>query len=155
MDYEQYEEQDYEYKGDEEWGEERQEFQTERKGFERGGGGIRIDVNLRMISNPYEKFRIISTAVMNKINSHYPSSFSMDDFGNISDKISSINFIEYKNPSAYVLGYYVTRGGREDVIEDRLERVDRNFLDVINETRTIVTIIDVIRYGAFWREVLF
>ena len=42
---------------------EEQEFKTEVKGFERAGGGVRSDVNLKMVINPYERFKIIIAIV--------------------------------------------------------------------------------------------
>lgn len=140
---------------DGEFQEEVQEFKTEIKGFERAGGGIRSDVNLKLVSNPYERFKIIVTAVANKINTSIKSRpLSNDDFYNLQDKIMTMKSVQYKNPSAYVLGYYVTKGGKKDIIEERLIQVESEMLAVVNETSEIVTIIDVIRYAYFWREVL-
>ena len=149
-------EDEQEYVGDEEDEEpaEEQQFVAGAKQYELAGGGIRSDVNLKSVKNPHERFRIIIASVASKINDNTPSKpFSRDDFTKMSDKVSLTPFIQYKNPSAFVLGYYATRGGTQDMTTDMFAKAI-TMLDIINESKDIASPPDIIRYATFWREVL-
>lgn len=146
---------DQEYVGDEpEEQVEEQQFVAGIKQFELAGGGIRSDVNLKSVKNPHERFRIIIAGVANRINDLVREKpFSRDDFTKMSDKVSNTPFIQYKNPSAFVLGYYATKGGKQDITQERLAKAVA-MLDIVNQTKDIVSPPDIIRYATFWREVL-
>jgi len=134
--------------------EEEQKFVASAKQFELAGGGIRSDVNLKSVKNPHERFRIIVAGVANRINDVMTKKpFSRDDFTRMTDKVAVTPFIQYKNPSAFVLGYYATRGGRENMTPALFQRA-LAMLDVINEAKEIASPPDIIRYATFWREVL-
>jgi hypothetical protein len=134
--------------------EEEQKFVASAKQFELAGGGIRSDVNLKSVKNPQERFRIIVAGVANRINDVMKEKpFSRDDFTRMTDKVAVTPFIQYKNPSAFVLGYYATRGGRENMTPALFQKV-LAMLNVINETKEIASPPDIIRYATFWREVL-
>lgn len=134
--------------------EDEQKFVAGAKQFELAGGGIRSDVNLKSVKNPHERFRIIVAGVANRINDVIKEKpFSRDDFTRMIDKVAVTPFIQYKNPSAFVLGYYATRGGRENMTPALFEKA-LVMLDVVNETKEIASPPDIIRYATFWREVL-
>lgn len=147
---------DQQYVGEEEDEpeEDQQQFVAGAKQYELAGGGIRSDVNLKSIKNPQERFRIIIASVASKINDNTPGKpFSRDDFTKMSDKVALTPFIQYKNPSAFVLGYYATRGGTQDMTQDMFSKAI-DMLDVVNESKDIASPPDIIRYATFWREVL-
>ena len=134
--------------------EEEQKFVASAKQFELAGGGIRSDVNLKSVKNPQERFRIIVAGVANRINDVMKEKpFSRDDFTRMVDKVAVTPFIQYKNPSAFVLGYYATRGGRENMTAALFQKA-LAMLDVVNESKEIASPPDIIRYATFWREVL-
>ena len=130
------------------------EYVMGKADFDRvGGGGIRVDVNLKSVANPLEKFRIILGAIISEINTHEGKIFTDDDRQIMTDKVASTPFIQYKNPAAYILGYYVTKGGTQD-ITDLLYGRAVSFLGTINNVKQVLTPPDIIRYAYFWRGTL-
>ena len=60
--------------------------------------------------------------------------------------------VEFKNPTAFVLGYIATRGGRYNITRDSLSSVWKCYQQMhnINKDESI-TEEDIIRYARFWR----
>jgi hypothetical protein len=150
-----YEEQEYVAEEEDEVPiEEEQQFVAGVKQFELAGGGLRSDVNLKSVKNPVERFRIIIAGVANTINDNLREKpFSRDDFIKMSDKVAATPFVQYKNPSAFVLGYFVTRGGTQDITIELLRRAI-DMLPIVNQSKDIASPPDIVRYATFWREVL-
>ena len=67
------------------------------------------------------------------------------------NKSLQLNRIEFKNPTAYVLGYLVTAGGQRDITKTSLENVWKCYSDLLSSDETIKQP-DIIRYARLWME---
>ncbi len=139
-----YEEEDYVHE---------QEFGQERNVFERVG--IRndlIDIDIdkkksRTQKTPIERFvenvNAIALDLMNSLNI-----ISEGDIKIILESIRLIENPEYKNPSAYILGYIATNGGNK--IEKRSLKETFEIIEEGKIEDSSVTQPDVIRYCRLW-----
>jgi hypothetical protein len=133
---------DYEF----EYEEEEQEFKEERGAFERAGATYVIGTSLKYTTNPIEKFKIIVDANFRKIKT--TGGLSDGDLNVMMEKISGIHLIQYKNPSAYVLGYIASKGGKELSLQ-RFELAE-SLIPELSEKEDAITPPDIIRYAVFW-----
>lgn len=136
-------------------GEEENIYEYEAKAFERVNyvGKLQEMINRDIFSDeqkrrenltPEERFLIFSDAISRKLNVY---KLGNRDIDNILEKTKDIKNLKYKNPTAYVLGYVVSEGGK--IIN--YERFDR----VVNEELpdfkgSGVEPADVLRYARFW-----
>lgn len=131
-------------------------FQAERKAYERAGyGGTTSDVlGLRMtkaIQDPNERFNERLNGVFGDLRNNFENiTITNNDMEKLREKIESVDRIEYKNPTAYVLGYLATSGGKK--IDDKILQDIFGILGKISDLS--VKQEDVIRYCRLWTEVL-
>ena len=132
--------------GEEEHIEEEQELIAERKAFERVGISMASTAK-----TPKENFRMVVSSIFYKLQTQLR--FTDNDLTNILEPIDKIQKIQYKNHNAYILGYFVSKGGRDKLkitnprtIIQRLE-IAESALEDMSITRA-----DIIRYSVFWNE---
>lgn len=152
MDYfdEDYEDQD-EYVEDVE---EENRFQAEVNVFERVNRRDNIDIDIdigigpkknRTQETPIERFvKFVNAIALELTNENH---LSENDVRYILEKIRVINKPEYKNPTAYILGYIATNYGGNQINKDKLIECF-NLLDKLADKS--VTQPDVIRYARLW-----
>ena len=95
----------------------------------------------RMQASEDEKFAEVVWIYLNK----YKDYFTKEDWTKILDSIAKVEDIEYKNPCAYIFGYYVIQGNRIDK-----KNLDKIFKLIRDEDIEIVSPPDIIRYARFW-----
>lgn len=113
------------------------EFRPERDVFERVG---------MFGSEPTERFYKIAEAIVLDINDKVtPSPFSGADIELI--KVTEVPYYEFKNPTAYVLGY-LGSSKKRGINKSSVDYVYKNVLPIMDDTS--VTKPDVIRYSRLW-----
>jgi hypothetical protein len=125
------------------------EEKAERNVFERVGYTDELfnisseDIRLR---DPKTIFRIkvnaISLDIMKNTNA-----INKDDIRILISKISSLKYVEFKNPTGYVLGYIVTDGGKR-ITKKNVDFVFKTILPTVQDKS--VKEPDVIRYSRLW-----
>ena len=127
--------------------EEEQELIAERKAFERVGISMASTAK-----TPKENFRMVVSSIFYKLQTQLR--FTDNDLTNILEPIDKIQKIQYKNHNAYILGYFVSQGGRDNLkltnprtIIQRLEIAESALED------PSITRADIIRYSVFWNEI--
>ena len=133
-------------------------FEAEIGAFERTGmggrlgtamvGGLIGDLQKKMmreLSSPEDRFRVYVDAISRKLSSDETVHISNPDIDAMLDKNSQIKDIRYKNPTAYILGFLATRGGRN---MDNVSNIIRNVLPAIGDVG--VEAPDVVRYARYW-----
>jgi hypothetical protein len=70
----------------------------------------------------------------------------------ILNKIDNTPDVQFKNPSAYILGYIGNGGGR-GVTQESIQRA-QTCIESLRQKNERVTIEDIIRYSFFWKEVI-
>jgi hypothetical protein len=156
MDYfdEDYEDQDEYIDEDEYKDEEENRFQAEVNVFERVNRRDNIDIDIdigigpkknRTQETPIERFvKFVNAIALELTNENY---LSEDDVKYILEKIRKVNKPEYKNPTAYILGYIATNNGGNKINKDKLIECF-NLLDKLVDKS--VTQPDIIRYARLW-----
>lgn len=69
------------------------------------------------------------------------------DINTILEEASRIPNIKYRNPTAFILGFIVSKGGRK-LDKQKLNEIMTKYEDKMNENN--ITPPDIIRYGRYW-----
>lgn len=114
------------------------------------GGGFIIDESqkrqYKIDQTPEERFvDSVSMSARNINSKDYEISFSEDDIDFLTNtsRISAIK-TQYLNPTAYILGYYITE--KFTINERRMIKVLNNLNDIDEKMKPV----DLIRYARFW-----
>lgn len=142
------------------------EFKAEASAFERAGPGGLLNSLLspetleklskptggRVFFPPEDLFLLTVNSVSRDLSDqgYEVTQTDIDYMLNKSQEIGST--LKYKNATAYVLGYLVTKGGRQLSIEG-LQRILRDVLPKIPSTKGIEPP-DVLRYSRYWTQFL-
>lgn len=134
------------------------QFEAEIGAFERTGmggrlgtgviGGLMGDIQKKMsreLSSPEDRFKIYVDAISRKLEGDGTVHISNQDIDAMLDKVSEIENVRYKNPTAYILGFLASRGGRN---MDNVTNVIKNVLPLIGDVG--VEAPDVVRYARYW-----
>jgi hypothetical protein len=128
-------------------------FQNEMGAYLRAGGGVNIgligaDGKIdQSILDPLDRFKIIVDATARKlIDTQYITEI---DINVLLENANNLKYVNYKNSTAYVLGYIVSKGGSEIEIT--------HFNDIIKKILPIfhddsIKPPDIIRYSKLWIE---
>jgi hypothetical protein len=128
-------------------------FQNEMGAYSRAGGGINIglvgaDGKIdQSIIDPLDRFKIIVDAKARMLtDTPYITEL---DINVLLENANNLKYVNYKNSTAYVLGYIVSKGGREIEIT--------HFNDIIKQILPIfhddsIKPPDIIRYSRLWIE---
>lgn len=113
------------------------------------GDGKMADIQ-RMVdmSNPEEKFKIILDAVARMMIESYNIQLSEANLDEILTRVSSVRKIQHKNPTAFVLGYIATRGGKN---MKNVRNTIENILPLLEDSS--ITGPDVVRYSNLWMSI--
>lgn len=128
---------------------EEQEFMLEWDVWKRVGKAQVGNVNLKKGGYTMEeKFKVISSATVNAMND-VKHVLSDDGLNSMFDKLGLIPLLEYKNPSAFVMGYIVYLASNPNTMEINIDVL----LDLINVNKQIenqlitkVKNTDIVRY---------
>jgi len=156
MDFEDYDYEDVNDMGD---------FQMEAKAFERVGPsgklaellstGMVPDLTKGRIDRSYtqeDRFLIAVDALARKMEGDGLVKISQADIDDMLEKTRFVSGLKYKNPTAYILGYVATGGGRNLDKNNVLHVIDK-ILPEIPKDKGIAPA-DVVRYARFWKNFL-
>ena len=126
-------------------------FGNEYNVFDRTSTYVDYDVggdkNAKKTQDPVERLKININAISIDLKNHYDN-ITFDDSGFMIENISKLNKPEYKNASAYVLGYLVIKGSGGKLIKKNINIVFDKCLAYIQDSS--VKKPDVIRYARLW-----
>lgn len=97
------------------------------------------------MTNPEEKFLILLTQSAQSMIEKHDIKISDQDIEIMADKVSLISDIQYKNPTAFILGYIATQPRKN---MNNVKHVINHILPKIEEGG--VKPPDVVRYSRFW-----
>lgn len=127
------------------------QYEAERGAFDRtgwGGAAALLDTfsgDKGKIKDPVERFAVTVDAISRHLNSSGVVSIDENDIVRMLDRVRNVPYVTKKNPSAYVLGYVASGGGRR--IDSKA--VERIFSKALSEVAD-VNRPDVIRYARLW-----
>ncbi len=146
------------YYGDEDGG----GMEAEMKAFERVSAGnpfrdlmsASIDAEKRRgkPTLPTDKFYLKAYQMTNKINEESDIKITQEDMRIMAEKSQTIKDLQYKNPTAYILGYIVSRGGSR-IDKGRFDNIVEGVLPLVAEEGGIEAP-DILRYARYWVEFL-
>lgn len=111
-------------------------------------GELQKKIN-RMVQSPDDRFIIYVNAIFRKMISGDIINLSEPDLVNMLSKVKNIRNIEYKNPTAYILGYIASQGGNKKPLDKATVNKVLNILPKIDDIS--ITPPDVIRYARYWQ----
>lgn len=128
------------------------EFRDEFSVFERAGGGAKLRT-LRLnkgpmtraeyaAQDPYEKFVVALDAIARQMRNNVQ--ILDEHIDNMIDLAKIIPNIRYKNPTAFILGYYASQNGRELTLDSYRKVVKTMYPHVDQQT---IQHPDIIRYA--------
>ena len=129
------------------------DFQDEYAARERAGGGSNIglvgpDGKIdRSLQSPLDKFKIAVDATARDLKDQV-TYIDETDIIILIDNANNLPDIHYKNPSAYVLGYIVSTGGRKPINKNIFTKI----LPIMQLIPGSVTAPDIIRYARLWLD---
>uniref|UniRef100_A0A6C0CZN2 Uncharacterized protein n=1 Tax=viral metagenome TaxID=1070528 RepID=A0A6C0CZN2_9ZZZZ len=128
------------------------EYRPSVKDVERVSRGNILDniVTDKFDRNPYTDFVVRVNAISLDLNSfdNFTNKLKDSDIKEMIEYAANIHNIQYKNPTAYILGYIATNGGK-NIDKKKVDYLIKNVLDITMD-RSSVTPPDIIRYSRFW-----
>ena len=110
------------------------------------------DIN-KLTHDPLERFKIYVGAISHSMTENGVYDINVNDRNYMCRVASSLKNAKYLNPTAYILGFIATNGGRissngkREINKKKITQIF-NFLSVLNDDS--VKPPDVIRYSRFW-----
>lgn len=101
----------------------------------------------RSMQDPLERFQIQVDAVSRNLNSKQGISINQITINLLVEKARKLKKVQYKNATAYILGYLASKGGR-DIEEDHVKDIFAKYLPYVKEN--FVRKPDIIRYARLW-----
>lgn len=101
----------------------------------------------RLVQDPADRFAIYVDAISRSLINRDIVKLSQDDIESMLMPIRNIKNVEHKNPTAYILGYIASQGGRS-LQHQIVEKVLKVMLPSVEDSS--VKEPDVIRYARFW-----
>ena len=105
----------------------------------------------RSMMDPLDSFRINVDAISRSLRNWDDVKISEKDITEMLESAADLKYVQYKNPTAYVLGYMASNGGK---------KLDKTSFDSVikkvlphTEDQTSVTPVDVVRYARLWQNV--
>lgn len=135
--------------GDELWHHEETEYKAEMKAYERTGFMYTKTTSLKNVAKPSDAFKMRLTHVFDTKRSIL-TGLTKTDFENMVEAVWLIENIEFKNPVAYMLGYYVVVANK---VNAKRLKIASDALEQIAPQGEIAPV-DILRYAFYWIEVL-
>ena len=137
------------------------DIQSEFKDRERAGGTIGcwltgIDGRPLKTQDPRGRFCLKVDAICRNISSNCTSmgmSISEDEIQFLLNKSQNLNRIQFLNPTAFVLGYLATNGGKKKITKTSLNNVFTCYIDIVANDNSIKKP-DIIRYARLWKLII-
>ena len=103
----------------------------------------------KMAMDPLEKFRIAVDAISRQLDSWEEITIHQDSITAMLEAAAALRVVEHKNPTAYIMGYLATGGGKK-LDQQHLKKV---LTTVLPRTESgSVEPPDVIRYARLWEN---
>jgi len=99
------------------------------------------------ILTPIQIFQMNVDAISRDLISNGVTKISEKDIQKMIEKSNTLQYVKYKNPTAYVLGYLVTNGG-ENLLIENFEYTCNRVLPLVNDSSVLEP--DVLRYSRLW-----
>ena len=135
-------------------------FENEMGAFDRVGftglGGKRPKTRLeRAEQDPYEKFSQSVDAISRDLREKSGVIITQTDIEKMTSKAAKLNVVEHKNPTAYVLGFLASGGGRKLLSDDKVlfDKIINKVLPHANKDGSVFHQ-DVIRYARLWAKLM-
>lgn len=116
------------------------------------GGGALSDLQRKinkMFQDPSERFAVYVDAIYRNLSDKKGVKLNDDDIFRMLTKIKTIKNIQHKNPTAYILGYIASDGGR-NITKESMKNVITNIIPSVRDWD--IKPADVLRYARFWME---
>lgn len=137
------------------------QYEKEFKAFERVSKNSKLYELISDIKNLTKKDRFLLK--VHKISKYFDDKkileISDNDINTMLEKTQKIQDLEYKNPTAYILGYIGSKGGKElqtniiqDIINNVLPKIKKSAIEEAKYSG--VEPPDFIRYCRYWRKFL-
>jgi hypothetical protein len=101
-------------------------------------------------TSPEDRFLIFTNAIARKMIADKIKYIAEGDVKIMLEKTRNIIGLRFKNPTAYIMGYIASSGGKE-ITKKNVDYVFSNVLPIFGQEAG-VTEADVIRYARFWKE---
>ena len=114
-------------------------------------GGKPLTRAEKIAMDPLEKFRVAVDAISRQLNSWEGITIREDSIAAMIESAAALEAVEHKNPTAYILGFLATGGGRR-IDQTELAKVLKTILPRAESGN--VQPPDVIRYARLWEKKL-
>lgn len=122
-------------------------------------GGLPVDMGNNMteltrninqlVTEPVDRFKSYVGAISYKMTEDNIFDVSIKDRNAMCLKANNLDKIKYLNPTAYIVGYIVTNGGKE--IDKKLLKKSFTKLNLLTDDS--VKPADVVRYARYWNKI--
>jgi hypothetical protein len=146
MDYdnEEFAEEFYEDNDEYEHDDQEQRYEDEMGAWDRVGGGISVQDDKRRYENPIDQFKVLIDAIARSLEGAGLLN-AVSKIDNLLKPINDIKRIDHINPTAYILGYFASRGGTSITQQSM-----NDMFAIIPNLEVKIDKADVVRYARFW-----
>tara|TARA_A100001011_G_C14302881_1_gene841674 strand:+ start:586 stop:1035 length:450 start_codon:yes stop_codon:yes gene_type:complete len=132
------------------------EYKDEVNAFKRAGGygsmlGKLIGPDgkpVKSIQDPLERFQIRVDAIARSMKASFPGNLiNEESIQNMLEKAHLLEYVQYKNPTAYVLGYIASTGGK-NLTPETFSFVEKKIEPLTLEGN--IKSPDILRYARLW-----
>lgn len=106
---------------------------------------------MKELSSPEETFQLYVDAISRKLNGDNILDISQQEIDAMIDEMPKVPDIQYKNPTAYILGFITTSGGRE-INSGKIKMVIDEVLPQLPDSG--IEAPDVVRYARMWMKLV-
>ena len=105
----------------------------------------------RSMLDPLDSFRINVDGISRSLRNWDDVKISEKDITEMLEMAVDLKYVQYKNPTAYILGYMASNGGKK-LDKTSFDNVIKKVLPH-TEDQTSVTPVDVVRYARLWQNI--
>lgn len=102
----------------------------------------------QLVTDPLDRFKSYLGAISHRMTEDDIFNISVKDRNDMCLKANNLDKIKYLNPTAYIIGYVVTNGGKK--IDKKLLKNSFTKLDLLTDDS--VKPADVVRYARYWER---
>lgn len=103
----------------------------------------------QLFTEPIDRFKSYVGAISHRMSEDNIFDISIKDRNAMCLKANNLDKIKYLNPTAYIIGYFVTKGGNK--IDKKL--LQKSFTKLHLLTDDSVKSADVVRYAKYWEKI--